>query len=312
MERERDGGAAMSRAVVFNQYGGPEVLELVDVPEPEPGPGQVRLRVRAAGVQPADSKQRSGAWHAWSPVTFPGRLGHEASGIVEAVGAEVTGFEPGDEVLGPATGAYAEQALAEAALLARKPGQLPWSEAGALSASGQTASTVLEDLKAAPGETLLVHAAAGGVGIMAVQLAAAKGVRVIGTAREENHEFLRALGVVPVTYGPGLADRVRELAPEGVDAALDAVGGEALDVSVELVADRDRIGTIADQAGARRLGVRSLGTRRSGERLAQLVDAYQSGKLKVFIWKEFPLDQAVGAHRESDGRHLRGKVVLIP
>lgn len=302
----------MSRAVVFNQYGGPEVLELVDLPEPEPGPGQVRLRVRAAGVQPADSKQRSGAWHAWAPVTFPGRLGHEASGVVDAVGPEVTGFAPGDEVLGPATGAYADHALADAALLARKPEQMPWSEAGALAASGQTASTVLEDLKLTSGETLLVHAAAGGVGLMAVQLAKAQGLRVIGTARESNHEFLRALGVLPVTYGPGLADRVRELAPEGVDAALDAVGGEALDVSVELVEDRDRIGTIADQAGARRLGVRSLGTRRSGNRLAQLVSTYEAGRLKVFIWKEFPLDQVVAAHQESDGRHLRGKVVLIP
>lgn len=302
----------MSRAVVFNQYGGPEVLELVDVPEPEPGPGQVRLRVRAAGVQPADSKQRSGAWHAWAPVTFPGRLGHEAAGVVDAVGPDVTAFAPGDEVLGPATGAYAEHALADAKLLARKPPQMPWSEAGALSASGQTASTVLEDLEPKPGETLLVHAAAGGVGLMAVQLAKARGVKVIGTAREANHDFLRGLGVVPVAYGPGLADRVRALAPDGVDAALDAVGGEALDVSVELVADRDRIGTIADQAGAKRLGVRSLGTRRSGERLAQLVSAYEDGRLKVFIWKEFPLDQAVEAHRESDGRHLLGKVVLIP
>jgi enoyl reductase len=302
----------MSRAVVFNEYGGPEVLELVEVPEPEPGPGQVRVRVRAAGVQPADVKQRAGAWKAWAPVTFPARLGHEAAGIVDAVGTDVTAFAPGDEVLGPADGAYADHALADASLLVRKPEAMPWNEAGALSASGVTAATVLEDLKVAPGETLLVHAAAGGVGLVAVQLATAQGVRVIGTAREANHEFLRSLGVIPVTYGDGLADRVRALAPEGVDAALDAVGGEALDVSVELVPDLSRIGTIADQAGARRLGVRSLGTRRSGERLAKLVDACSRGELKVFIWKEFPLEDAAAAHRESEGRHLRGKVVLIP
>jgi enoyl reductase len=302
----------MSRAVVFNEYGGPEVLEIVDVPEPDPGPGQVRVRVRAAGVQPADVKQRSGAWKSWAPVSFPARLGHEAAGVVDAVGAGVTAFAVGDEVLGPATGAYAEQALADASLLVRKPAPMPWNEAGTLAASGQTASSVIEDLKLAPGETLLVHAAAGGVGLMAVQLATAQGVRVIGTAREANHEFLRSLGVIPVTYGAGLADRVRALAPEGVDAALDAVGGEALDVSVELVPDLSRIGTIADQAGARRLGVRSLGSRRSGERLAQLVDAYSSGKLKVFIWKEFPLADVVAAHRESEGGHLRGKVVLVP
>jgi enoyl reductase len=303
----------MSRAVVFNQYGGPEVLEVVDVPEPEPGAGQVVIRVRAAGVQPADVKQRSGAWKSFAPATFPARLGHEAAGVVSAVGADVTAFVPGDEVLGPAKGSYADYALAEASLLARKPADMPWAEAGCLSASGQTAATVLEDLKIAPEDTLLVHAAAGGVGLMAVQLAKAQGLRVIGTASEANHDFLRGLGVEPVTYGPGLADRVRALAPDGVDVALDAAGGgDALDVSVELVPNLDRVGTIADQAGARRLGVRSLSSRTSGDRLAHLVSAYEKGDLKVFIWKEFPLDRVVDAHRESEGRHFRGKVVLIP
>jgi enoyl reductase len=303
----------MSRAVVFNQYGGPEVLEVVDVPVPEPEAGQVVIRVRAAGVQPADVKLRSGAWQKFAPVTFPGRLGFEAAGVVSAVGADVTEFSPGDEVLGPVTGGYADYALADASLLARKPASMPWDEAGCLTASGQTAATVLEDLKIAPGETLLVHAAAGGVGLMAVQLAKAQGLRVIGTASEANHDFLRSLGVVPVTYGPGLADRVRSAAPEGVDVALDAAGGgDALEVSVSLVPNLDRVGTIADQAGARRLGVRSLSSRSSGDRLARLVSAYSNGELKVFIWKEFPLDRVVDAHRESEGRHFRGKVVLLP
>ena len=303
----------MSRAVVFNQYGGPEVLEVVDVPVPEPEAGQVVVRVRAAGVQPADVKLRSGAWQKFAPVTFPARLGYEAAGVVAAVGADVTAFVPGDEVLGPAKGAYADHALADASLLARKPASMPWDEAGCLTASGQTAATVLEDLKTAPGETLLVHAAAGGVGLMAVQLAKAQGLRVIGTASPANHDFLRSLGVVPVTYGPGLADRVRSAAPQGVDVALDAAGGgDALDVSVSLVPNLDRIGTIADQAGAKRLGVRSLSSRSSGDRLGGLVSAYEAGDLKVFIWKQFPLDQVVDAHRESEGRHFRGKVVLIP
>jgi enoyl reductase len=302
----------MARAVVYNEYGGPEVLHVVELPDPEPGPGQVRIRVRAAGVQPADTKLRSGAWQSWAPVTFPGRLGNEAAGTIDAVGSEVTGFAVGDDVLGPANGAYADTVVTDAKLLARKPAALPWSEAGALSASGQTASTVLEDLGVGPGETLLINAAAGGVGLMAVQIAVANGVRVIGTARESNHDFLRELGAIPVTYGPGLADRVRAAASEGVDAALDAAGGDALAVSLELVGKPDKVGTIVDQAAASRLGVRSLGTRRSGARLAELVALAEAGELQVFVWKQFPLDQVVDAHRESEGRHLRGKIVLVP
>jgi enoyl reductase len=301
----------MAKAIVYSEYGGPEVLRLVDLPDPEPGPGQVRLRVRAAGVQPADTKQRGGLWQDWAPVTFPARIGNEAAGVVDKVGAGVTGFVPGDEVLGPASGAYADTVVVEASHLARKPAAMPWGEAGVFSASGQTASTVVEDLAVSPGDTLLIHAAAGGVGIVAVQLAVARGARVIGTASEANHDFLRGLGAVPVTYGPGLADRVRAVAPSGVDAALDAAGGESLDVSVGLVADRERIGTIVDPGAAKRLGVRSLGTRRSAERLTDLLALYSAGRLKVFVWKQFPLDRAADAHRESEGRHLRGKVVLI-
>ncbi|WP_246507686.1 NADP-dependent oxidoreductase [Actinocrinis puniceicyclus] len=302
----------MTRAIVFDEYGGPQVLRLVDLPDPVPGPGQVRIRVRAAGVQPADSKLRSGAWKSWAPVTFPGRLGNEAAGVVDALGPEVTGFAVGDEVLGPANGAYADTVVASVKLLAPKPAALTWSEAGALAASGQTASTVLEDLAVKPGETILVNAAAGGVGLMAVQIAVARGVKVIGTASEANHEFLRGLGVVPVTYGPGLADRVRAAAPEGVDAALDAAGGDALEVSLDLVGDRDRVGTIVDQGAAARLAVKALGTRRSGSRLAELVALAAAGELRVFVWKQFPLERAADAHRESEGRHVRGKIVLMP
>lgn len=303
----------MTRAVVFDEYGGPEVLRLADLPDPEPGPGQVRIRVRAAGVQPADTKLRSGAWRNWASVTFPARLGNEAAGVIDAIGADVTDFGLGDEVLGPANGAYADTVVTDARLIALKPAAVSWNEAGALSASGQTASTVLEDLGVGPGETLLINAAAGGVGLMAVQIAVARGVRVIGTAREANHDFLRQLGAIPVTYGPGLADRVRAAAaPEGVDAALDAAGGDALDVSLEIVGKPDRVGTIVDQAAASRLGVRSLGTRRSGSRLAELVAMAAAGELRVFVWKEFPLDRAADAHRESENRHLRGKIVLVP
>ena len=300
----------MANAIVFTEYGGPEVLHLAEIPDPEPGPGEVRVRVRAAGVQPADTRVRSGAWSSFMPATFPARIGFEAAGVIDAVGAEVTRFAPGDEVLGPVGGGYADTVVADPALLARKPAELSWAKAGVLSASGQTASTALELLEVAEGETLLVHAAAGGVGLFAIQLAAARGARVIGTASEPNHEFLRSLGAVPVAYGPGLVDRIRELAPDGVDAVLDGAGGEALDVSVELVADRTRIGTIADQGGAKRLGVRWINTKRSAERLADLVELCRTGALDPVIWKEFPLAEAAAAHRESEGRHMLGKIVL--
>jgi enoyl reductase len=300
----------MPQAVVFTEYGSPEVLTLAAVPLPEPGPGEVRVRMRAAGVQPADSRLRSGAWQAWMPVTFPARLGNEGAGVVDAVGPDVAGFAVGDEILGPATGAYAEAVLFQADQIAAKPASMPWVQAGALSASGQTADTALEDLAIGAGETVLIHAAAGGVGHLAVQLARLRGARVIGTASPDNHAFLRDLGAEPVAYGPGLADRIRELAPDGVDAALDGAGGEALDVSVAVVRDRDRVGTIADQAGAARLGVRAIGTRRSAARLAGLTSSWEKGDLRVAIWKEFPLTDVVAAHQESEGRHMRGKIVL--
>lgn len=300
----------MAQAVVFHEYGGPEVLRLEAVPDPEPGPGQVRVWIRAAGVQPADSRLRSGAWQARMPLTFPARLGNEGAGVVDAVGPDVTGFAVGDEVLGPAAGAYAEAALFQADQIAAKPAALTWAQAGALSASGQTADTALDDLGVRPGETLLVHAAAGGVGHLAVQLARLRGARVIGTASPRNHDFLRELGAEPVAYGPGLAGRIRDLAPGGVDAALDGAGGEAPDVSVEVVADRDRVGTIADMAAVDRLGIRWIGTRRSAQRLGALARLAGDGRLRVAVWKEFPLADVVAAHQESDGRHLRGKIVL--
>jgi enoyl reductase len=300
----------MPKAIVFTEYGDPDVLQLVDVPAPEPGPGQVRVRMKAAGVQPADTRTRSGAWQAWMPVRFPARLGNEGAGVVDAVGPGAAGFAVGDEVLGPAAGAYAESVLFQADQIAKKPAIMPWVEAGALSASGQTAHTALDDLGVAAGDTVLIHAGAGGVGHLAVQLARLRGALVVATASPDNHEFLRSLGALPVAYGPGLVERIKEVAPAGVDAALDGAGGEALEVSLEVVGKRDRIGTIADQAGAARLGLRAIGTRRSAARLGELVRLYAEGQLRVAVWKEFPLAQAAAAHRESERGHLRGKIVL--
>lgn len=299
-------------AIVFSEPGPPDVLHLSEVDDPEARPGQVRVRVRAAGVQPADLAVRRG----WAPpgatLQLPQTPGNEFAGTIDGVGHGVADFTVGDEVLGFTTlGSYAELVAVDAAQVVLKPPSMPWEVAGALSASGQTAHTALEDLAVGAGETVLVHAAGGGVGSMAVQLARHRGARVIGTGRPASHDHLRSLGAVPVTYGDGLAERVRTLAPDGVDAALDAVGGEALAVSVELVEDRARIGTLVDFAGAARLGVRALRSRRSAARLTDLVDLYREGVLHVPIWRTFTLADAGAAHREVATGHARGKVVLL-
>ena len=303
----------MARAIVFASYGGPDVLRLVDVGEERPAAGQVHVRVMAAGVQPFDCAVRRGDLARWMPLRLPSRLGSELAGIVEEVGEGAGHLAPGDAVLGWAPLAcHAEAAIVDAAQLVRKPTAVPWEEAGVLSASGQTADTALEALAVGPGDTVLVHAAAGGVGTFAVQLAALRGATVIGTASERNHDHLRALGATPVAHGPGLEERVRALAPQGVDAALDAAGGEALDVSVRLVARRDRIGTVADRAGAARLGVRALSTERSARRLAGLADLVARRRLRVFVTESLPLHDAAEAHRLVETGHVRGKVVLRP
>jgi enoyl reductase len=298
----------LANIVVFDEYGGPGVLHLAEVPDPQAGPGQVRIRVRAAGVQPFDCFTRRGDFAAYNPLTFPARLGNEAAGIVDQAGEGADGFRAGDEVIAFMTmEGYADTVVVPASQVGRKPAAMPWPEAGVLTASGQTAYTALDELGVAEGETLLIHAAAGGVGSFAVQLAAARGVTVIGTASERNHEYLRSLGAIPVSYGPGLLERVREAAPAGVDAVLDAIGGAALDVSVQLT---DRIVTIADWANAERLGIRRVGTVRTAEKLGELTRLYEQGRLAVEVAATFPLERAADAHGQVEGGHVRGKVAL--
>ncbi|MHB8619779.1 MAG: NADP-dependent oxidoreductase, partial [Chloroflexota bacterium] len=262
----------MTTAIVFSSYGGPDVLEPVDLAEEQPAPGQVRVRVKTAGVQPFDALFRSGAAHQWMPAHFPQRLGNEFAGVIDAIGDGITAFSSGDEVLGWAMLAcYAEHVIVAAGQIVAKPAAMRWPEAGVLAASGQTAHTSLRELGVGPGDTVLVHAAAGGVGTFAVQLATAWGATVIGTASEANHDYLRSIGATPVTYGDGLAERVREVAPGGVTAALDAAGTiEALQSSLDLVADRTRVGTVAFNPAADDLGVRRISTERSTARLGEL------------------------------------------
>ncbi|WP_182908940.1 NADP-dependent oxidoreductase [Microbispora sp. H13382] len=303
----------MSRTVVFSAYGGPEVLRVVDLAPDEPSAGTIRVQVRAAGVQPFDALFRGGGAHAYVPATFPQRLGNEFAGVVDAVGEGVTGVAAGDEVVGWAMlASYAEHVVVPPDQVVRKPASMPWPEAGVLSASGQTADTALEKLRVGAGDTVLVHAAAGGVGTFAVQIARALGATVVGTASERNHAYLRDLGAIPVAYGEGLAERVRAAAPDGVDAALDAAGTvEALEVSAALVADRTRVGTIAYQPAADRIGVQRLGTERSAARLGRLTALYEKGDLKVRIQEAIPVEEAARAHTLIESGHTAGKRVLV-
>ncbi|WP_342315488.1 NADP-dependent oxidoreductase [Lysobacter sp. FW306-1B-D06B] len=299
------------QAVVFDEYGGADVLRLAQLPLPSPARGEVRVRVRAAGVQPADCATRTG-WFARRGIghsPFPRQLGNEFAGVVEAVGKGVAELAAGDEVLGwTRANAYAETVVVPAEQLVRKPLMMSWAVAGALSASGQTAHAAVQALDIAPGDTVLVHGAAGGVGTIAVQLARLRGARVIGTASRDNHDYLRSLGAEPVLYGTGLAERVRQLAPHGVQAALDASGRGALDASIALGIAPSRIGTLVDVEDVERLGVNA---QRSRERLQALVALHEAGRLRVHVRDIYPLANAAAAHRDVENGHGRGRVVLM-
>lgn len=302
----------MIRVVQFAEFGPPEVLHTVEASIPEPGPGEVRIAVEAAGVQPFDAALRRGDMQSIRPIDLPGRLGNEAAGTVEAAGPD-TATRVGSQVIAFLDmQGYASHVVVSETQLVPKPARMGWAEAGALSVSGQTASTALEALGVGPDDRLLIHAAAGGVGSLAVQIARIHGARVIGTASERNHAFLRSLGAEPVTYGPGLADRIRELCPEGITLALDAIGGEAVDVSMELIGDRARVVTLTDWRAAQKHGIRRIGTDRSTQRLSQLTEWHTEGKLRVTVADEFPLEEAAEAHRRIESGHTRGKLVLRP
>ena len=300
----------MAMAIVFAEYGNPEVLHPIDIDPPTAARGQVRIRVKAAGVNPVDVKLRRGDFAAVMPADFPSRMGNEYAGIIDQVGDEVTDFAVGDHVLGSATGqCYAEHVVADAADVVRKPAAMPWTVAAGLPAVGQTAHTALRQISVRAGDTVLIHAAAGGVGTVAVQLAHLWDATVIGTASERNHDYLRSLGATPVAYGNGLLERVHALARAGVDAALDCIGGEAITVSLALVPDRHRIGTLVDAKAAKTYGIQRVGGR-STEALRELVTLYEHGTLQFPIHATFPLTQAHLAHREVQTGHVRGKVVL--
>ncbi|MFI1658750.1 NADP-dependent oxidoreductase [Streptomyces sp. NPDC020472] len=306
-------------AIVYEEFGGPEVLRHeTGVAEPEPGPGEVRVKVAAVGVNPVDWKRRYGWVEAFYPTTFPAVPGLEFAGTVDALGEGVTDLAVGDEVLGwTKTGAYAEYAIA--GTVAPKPAGLSWEAAASLPVAGETAQRVLDLLRVREGETLFLHGAAGVVGSVAVQLAVAAGITVIGSASESNHAYLRELGAIPVAYGDGLADRVRAAAPEGVDAVFDAAGHGVLPVAVELLgggeAAKERIVTIA-ATDAEEHGIVFSGVTGDPDDVRRGLTAQArlaaEGALTVRLAETLPLKEAARAQESSESGHVRGKIVLIP
>ncbi|MBE9499239.1 MULTISPECIES: NADP-dependent oxidoreductase [Streptomyces] len=305
----------MPEAIAFAAYGGPEVLRLTGIDVPEPDPDQVRVAVRAAGVNPLDWKLRSGALAAVMPVPLPHIPGSEFAGTVEAVGDGVSSLEPGDEVFGHASQAYATLLVADLDMLRLRPGDLDVHRAAGLPSAAEAAYRALEELDVAAGETLLVHGAGGAVGNLAVQFALARGAQLVGTAAERVHQRLSRLGAVPVRYGEGWPERVAAAAPHGVDAVLDVSGADVLGDSVRLArGGAARVLTLASPQAAQAHGARFSGggdgLRRTGAALDQALALLRRGTLEVPLHAPFPLAEAAEAHRAGEAGGLDGKLVL--
>jgi NADPH:quinone reductase-like Zn-dependent oxidoreductase len=306
------------QAIAANNYGSPlEVLSLVELPDPKVGPDSVLVRAKAAGVNPVDWKILAGFLDSVMRVHFPLVPGWDLAGVVEKVGGAVTEYAPGDEVVGYVRedhvqcGTFAELVAAPVRTLAKKSKRLSFEEAGGLPLAGLTAYQALAAVSAGAGDTVLVHAASGGVGSFAVQIAKAKGARVIGTASEANHDHVRALGGEPVAYGDGLEERVRALAPQGVDAVVD-FAGKVADLSLALLKKTGaapRLASIVD-GSVKAAGGRYCFVRPNAADLSALGALADEGKLKVVVEEVFPLAHAAAALEKSKRGKTRGKIVI--
>ncbi|MFI7690020.1 NADP-dependent oxidoreductase [Nonomuraea sp. NPDC049655] len=307
----------MTKAVRYDEFGGIEVLRVDEVDRPVPGSGQVLVRVKAAGINPGEAAIRTGAMADVFPSTLPSGQGSDLAGIVAEVGAGVDRFAVGDEVIGfsERRAAQAELVLVDVDNLTPKPDSVSWEVAGGLYVAGVTAWRAVHSVQLDIGETVVVSAAAGGVGSLAVQLARRAGATVIGLASEHNHGWLRTHGVIPVAYGDGVIDRIKTAAPSSIDAFIDAYGGGYVEMALALGVAAERIDTIADFAAAARYGVKTEpGTngRPAAEVLAELAALIADGHLEVPIANVYPLTQVRQAYTELERRHTHGKIVLSP
>ena len=303
------------KAVRFDEYGGIDVLKVVDVPRPVPGAGQVLVQVKAAGINPGEAKIRAGLLHAMWPSTFPSGEGSDLAGIVAETGPGVTGVSAGDEVIGYTDNraSQAEYVLVEAQNLAAKPAGVPWEVAGALFVVGATAWAAVRAVNLTEGDTVVVSGAAGGVGSLAVQLARRTDATVIGLASEANFQWLAGHGVIPVAYGDGVADRIRQAASK-VDAFIDTFGADYVQLALGLGVEPSRVDTIANFEAVARYGVKAEGNAvgASASVLAELAALIAAGELELPIAATFPLDRVQDAYRRLEEGHIRGKIVLLP
>jgi NADPH:quinone reductase-like Zn-dependent oxidoreductase len=303
------------KAVRFDEYGGIDVLKVVDVPRPAPDAGQVLVQVKAAGINPGEAKVREGLYASRWPATFPSGQGSDLAGIVAETGPGVTGFWAGDEVIGW-TDNRASQAgyvVVEEQHLTAKPAAVPWEVAGALFVAGVTAFAAVRAVAPTEGDTVVVSGAAGGVGSLAVQLARRAGATVIGLASNPHHQWLAGHGVIPVAYGEGVAERIWQAASK-VDAFIDTFGAGYVELALELGVEPSRIDTIANFGAVARYGVKAEGSAAGSSAgvLAELAGLIAAGELEVPIAATFPLDRVQDAYRRLAEGHLLGKIVLLP
>ena len=303
------------KAVRFDEYGGVEVLKVVDVPRPAPGAGQVLVQVKAAGINPGEAKIRAGLLHARWPATFPSGQGSDLAGIVAETGPGVTGVSVGDEIIGwtDNRASQAEYVAVEEQHQTAKPASVSWEVAGALFVAGTTAYATVRAVGLTEGDTVVVSGAAGGVGSLTVQLARRAGASVIGLASEAHFQWLAGHGVVPVAYGDGVAERIRQAAGK-VDAFVDTYGAEYVELALELGVEPSRIDTIANFEAVARYGVKGEASAAgsSASVLAELAALIAAGELEVPIAATFPLDRVQDAYRRLAEGHLLGKIVLLP
>jgi NADPH:quinone reductase-like Zn-dependent oxidoreductase len=306
----------MPKAVRFDKYGGIDVLQVRDVDRPVTPRGRVLVRVKAAGINPGEAAIRVGAFAERWPATFPSGQGSDFAGVVEEVGEAVTKWRPGDEVIGftHERASHAELVVVPAEQLTARPSTVPWEQAGALFVAGTTAYAAVRAVSLSAGDVLVVSGAAGGVGSLVVQLATRTAAKVIGLASETNHRWLRGHGVVPVSYGEGVAARILEVSGK-VDAFVDTFGKGYVDLAIELGVAPDRIDTIIDFAAAKKHpGVKTAGSQdaANAEVLGELAGLMAAGRLEIPIAKAYPLASVQEAYRALEQRHVHGKIVLVP